>query len=83
LRGPIGKTGARGAKGAAGTRGATGRTGTTGATGKEPPQRKKLLGLVQTQIDRIDHELGVQMTRMAQIQREVDELRANFKKLLN
>jgi hypothetical protein len=52
-----------------------------GATGKEPPQRKKLLRVVQVQIDRIDHELQIQMTRMAQIQADVDQLRANLKRL--
>jgi hypothetical protein len=78
-RGKIGKTGPRGA---AGARGIHGKTGATGATGKEPPQRKKLLALVQVQIDRIDHELAIQMTRMAQLQREIDELRANFRRLL-
>jgi len=36
---------------------------------------------VQGQINRIDQELRIQMTRMAQIQAEVDLLRANLKRL--
>jgi len=68
-------------RGAVGARGATGKRGTTGATGKEPPRRQKLLDVVEVQINRIDHELQIQMTRMAQIQAEVDHLRANLKKL--
>jgi Collagen triple helix repeat (20 copies) len=79
--GPIGKTGVRGAKGTAGAKGATGKHGATGATGQEPPRRRKLLDVVQVQISRIDHELRIQMTRMAQIQAEVDQLRANLKRL--
>jgi hypothetical protein len=80
-RGPIGETGPRGVKGTAGVKGTKGKIGPKGATGKEPPQRRKLLEVVQVQIDRIDHQLSIQLTRMAQLQREVDELRANFKRL--
>jgi hypothetical protein len=40
-----------------------------------------LLDLVQVQIDRIDHELDIQMKRMAQIQSELDQLRRNLKEL--
>jgi hypothetical protein len=58
-----------------------GKHGTKGATGQEPPKRRKLFGVVQVQIDRIDHELRIQMTRMGQIQAEIDHLRANFKRL--
>jgi hypothetical protein len=47
----------------------------------EPPDRRKLLELVQSHIDRIDHELDVQFKRIAEIQREVDLLRANLKRL--
>jgi hypothetical protein len=36
---------------------------------------------VQVQINRIDRELQIQMTRMAQVQADVDQLRANLKKL--
>jgi hypothetical protein len=68
----MGRIGLRGAKGSAGVK---------GATGKEPPRRRKLLDIVQVQIGRIDHELQIQMTRMAQIQAEVDQLRANLRRL--
>jgi len=40
-----------------------------------------VLDVVQGQINRIDQELRIQMTRMAQIQAEVDLLRANLKRL--
>jgi len=77
-RGPMGKTGARGAKGLVGAKGTHGEQG---ATGHEPPRRRKLLEVVQVQINRIDRELHVQMVRMSQIQADVDGLRANLKKL--
>jgi len=77
----MGKTGKRGAKGTAGPKGAKGTHGTKGETGQEPPRRRKLLDVVQVQINRIDEELKIQMTRMAQIQAEVDLLRANLKRL--
>ena len=83
-RGPIGKTGLRGAQGPSGARGAAGavgKMGPQGLQGREPAWRKHLLEEVQEQIDRIDQELGVQLRRMAQIQREVDELKAKLRKL--
>ena len=80
-RGRMGKTGRRGAKGTVGAKGAKGKHGTKGETGQEPPRRRKLLDVVQGQINRIDQELRIQMTRMAQIQAEVDLLRANLKRL--
>jgi len=79
--GARGKVGQRGRIGMRGLRGGKGTAGAKGATGKEPPQRKKLIKVVQVQIDRIDRELQIQMTRMAQIQADVDQLRANLKKL--
>jgi Collagen triple helix repeat (20 copies) len=82
-RGLIGKAGARGAKGTAGAKGATGKHGPKGATGEEPPARRQLFGVVQVQIDRIDHELQIQMTRMGQIQAQVDELRSNLERLVS
>jgi hypothetical protein len=62
-------------------KGVQGKQGATGARGQEPPECKKLLELVQAHIDRIDPELDVQLTRIAEIQREVDLLRANLKRL--
>jgi len=77
-RGALGKTGRPGAQGPTGTRGAG---GPKGATAEGPPRRQRLLGLVQTQINRIDRELDIQLKRMAQIQREVDVLRQHVKEL--
>jgi hypothetical protein len=79
--GRVGQRGARGATGAVGETGATGKQGTKGAAGQEQPRRRQLLDVVQVQISRIDRELQIQMTRMSQIQAEVDHLRVNLKKL--
>ena len=78
LRGAIGKTGLRGARGLIGKtggKGASGRVGAPGPQGREPVWRRQLLHEVQQQIDRVDHELAVQLTRMAQLQQELDQLR--------
>jgi hypothetical protein len=60
-------------------------TGARGATGKEGNetrrQRKKHVSAVMGHINRIDRELGIQLARMGQIQREVDELRAKLRDL--
>jgi archaellum component FlaC len=39
------------------------------------------LAAVQNQVARVDHELDIQMKRMAQIQVELDELRDRVKRL--
>ena len=78
FRGLSGKTGLRGARGVAGKTGVTGATGTAGARGaqgREPAWRRQLLQEVQQQLDRVDHELDIQLKRMAQIQQELDQLR--------
>jgi Collagen triple helix repeat (20 copies) len=89
-RGPVGKTGARGLIGKRGLRGAKGRVGIKGAVGKagargpqgsEPAWRKRILEELYEQVDRIDHELDIQLKRMAQIQQQMDELRAKIKRL--
>jgi collagen triple helix repeat protein len=80
-RGATGKTGMRGAKGSVGPKGGKGQHGAKGEMGEEPPRRVKLLDIVQVQISRIDEELRIQMTRMGQIQAEVDQLRANLRRL--
>ena len=79
--GARGKVGQRGPIGTKGLRGGKGFPGGKGATGKEPAHHKKFLKVVQVHIDRIDSELRIQMTRMAQIQAEIDQLRANLKKM--
>jgi hypothetical protein len=75
----VGVAGPRGVKGATGQRGTT---GTRGATGAAPHVRREtLLNDVNGHLDEIFAELTVQMKRMAQIQRQVDELRAKLKRL--
>ena len=84
--GPSGIQGAAGAKGIQGMRGATGATGKTGATSSESKttarQRIKIATEVEHHFDHIYKELRIQLTRMAQIQAEVDELRAKIQHLL-
>jgi hypothetical protein len=64
----------------------TGARGKAGATGKESTtttrQRSKIASQVEHHIDHIYKELRIQLTRMAQIQMEVDELRAKIRHLL-
>jgi hypothetical protein len=77
-RGAAGLQGLRGAQGLAGKRGLTGAQGNYG--GAALPRR--LLVSVAEQIDDIYIELTVQMTRMAQIQLQVDQLRSKLKSLV-
>jgi hypothetical protein len=91
--GPAGKqgvTGQQGATGAAGQPGATGARGAQGPTGAVgSPEgtlggrsRIKLIADVDHHITRIYHELDVQMKRTAQIQVELDDLRAKVRRLM-
>ena len=80
-RGPIGKAGQPGATGRMGAAGAVGKAGPRGPQGSEPVWRQKLLEELHHQVDRIDHELDIQLRRMAQIQQQVDALRATIKLL--
>jgi hypothetical protein len=76
--GRIGKRGLRGARGftgKSGVKGASGKAGARGPQGREPAWRRQLIQEVQQQIDRVDHELNIQLTRMAQLQVELDQLR--------
>ncbi len=77
--GDAGKTGARGTRGAMGSRGATGAPGSDGIA---PAGRRKLARAIDAHIEDIYTELNIQMTRMAQIQMQVDELRTKVRKLL-
>jgi hypothetical protein len=72
LTGPTGKSGVKGA---------IGKTGAQGAQGREPAWRRELLGEVHEHINRIDHELDIQLTRMAQLQQELDQLRIKVMQL--
>lgn len=80
LRGPAGRAGPAGPVGPQGRDGPRGKTGKTGPKGAvaEPPS----LELVNEQIDAIGHELSIQLQRMAQIQYQLDELRANVNRLM-
>jgi hypothetical protein len=77
--GSRGATGARGAKGDRGLQGSTGERGLVGPAG--PSDRKIIVAEVTAHIDRIYKELDIQMRRMAQIQAELDELRAKIRAL--
>lgn len=80
--GPAGPAGERGQPGHVGARGPKGVTGNTGAARQaEPLDRRNLLRNVNTQIEAIYKELDVQMKRMAQIQQQLDEVRAKIKQL--
>jgi hypothetical protein len=95
--GPPGPAGPAGRHGATGQRGATGQTGATGARGDRGPtgaiglsegaitgrSRTKLIAEVDHHITRIYHQLDVQMKRTAQIQVELDDLRAKVRRLMD
>src|SRR3954453_363840 len=77
--GPVGRTGATGKTGATGRRGAAGKP--VAAAPSIPDERMELLTLVEGQIEDIYKELDIQMKRMAQLQMQIDELRATVRKL--
>ena len=76
-QGPAGPAGPSGPQGPEGPRGKTGKTGPKGSDAELPS-----LELVNEQIDKIGHELRIQLQRMAQIQHQLDEVRANVKRLM-
>jgi hypothetical protein len=89
--GPAGDVGARGAAGATGQAGAKGDQGATGATGPSGASgagpltlrgRSDVLATLHDQIEHIYHELDIQMKRMAQIQAELDNVRATVRRLV-
>ena len=68
--------------GRTGKTGPTGERGATGAPGElSSAGRVELLSVVEGQIEDIHRELDVQMTRMAQLRLQVDDLRVKFRKL--
>src|SRR5690242_596497 len=82
--GPAGPRGKTGATGAAGARGAKGERGLKGAASKAvlaPGAVLTQLNEIERAIEDIYHELDIQMTRMSQIQQQVDQLRAKVKAL--
>ena len=75
--GVMGKTGATGATGAKGTHGAKGERGLTGAG--DDGSRKTALLSVGEHIDKIYCELEIQVNRLTELQRELNELRAKIR----
>ena len=74
--GKTGKTGARGPKGAMGARGNLGAAAAGGTVNREALSR------IHDQIQDIYHELDVQLRRMAQLQMQLDEVRAKVERLI-
>ena len=95
-RGPTGHKGQRGvpgAKGEPGERGATGERGERGERGEGgakgergpaglPPRREEILALVDDQFTEIKQQLGIQLTRFAQLQRQLDQIHGLLKQLV-
>ena len=84
LRGLSGQRGERGLPGLTGRPGPTGERGRRGATAsaKLPTSALQQFNEVERTIEDIYQELEVQMHRMAQIQQQLDELRAKMKQLV-
>jgi hypothetical protein len=80
-RGPRGPAGPRGRLGLKGARGIAGPAGPAGHVGPSA-KGSDVLEIVQQQIDDIYVELDVQMKRLAQVQEQMDELRATVRRLL-
>jgi hypothetical protein len=84
--GRAGLRGASGSRGAAGVKGATGLTGKRGAVGatRVPwggnASAFALTG-IHKQIENIYNDLDIQMKRMAQVQAELDEVRAKLQRM--
>lgn len=77
-RGATGRTGAPGERGQRGQTGALGPAGPAGAT----PNRADVLAMVEDQFGEIRKELGLQLTRMGQIQAQLDQIHRIIKKLV-
>jgi hypothetical protein len=86
LRGPAGPAGPRGERGVRGLTGLTGRTGakgTSGPAGALGPDAdpKKLIKILDAQIDGIYRELTTQMNRLTAVQAQLEEMRAAIRRL--
>lgn len=78
-RGPVGSPGVTGRQGA---RGRKGPKGQTGARGRKTGEAKGgAINGVYKQIDKIYFALDVQMRRMAEIQAELNEVRAKVQRI--
>jgi hypothetical protein len=90
IAGPAGVPGSAGPRGKPGTgmapenigaRGAKGGPGPSRAAEPSDDSRMEVLAVVEGQIENIHRELDVQMKRIAQLQREVDEVRNAIQQL--
>jgi hypothetical protein len=85
--GPQGETGEKGFHGLQGPRGKVGARGLVGALGpaggvKNLQEMVVQLQHVDSSIDHIYQELGAHISRMTQLQRELDSLRATVRQLV-
>ena len=78
-RGPRGPAGQMGPQGPVGERGHRGQVGTAALSAGMAPALAFLA--VDEQIDSIKHELDLQLRRMAQLQQQLDQLRAVVRQL--
>jgi hypothetical protein len=78
-RGPRGPAGQMGPQGPVGERGHRGHAGTAALSAGVAPALAFLA--VDEQIDAIKHELDLQLRRMAQLQQQLDQLRAIVRQL--
>ena len=82
--GARGKTGSRGEPGPRGITGAPGEPGVTGPPGAdavEPAGREQLLLDIERHLDNVYRELDVQMTRMSDLQAQIEDLRNRVRRL--
>jgi hypothetical protein len=79
--GPAGDTGKTGATGATGAKGMVGDKGARGLTGgtRDDGSRQKALLSVTEHIDKIYTELEMQVTRLTELQHELNELRSKIR----
>lgn len=77
-----GPRGARGARGPSGVHGPAGPRGPAGPPGPKPSSAD-ILVVVDDQFAALRSQLDVQLTRMAQIQRQLDEIQSLVKKALS
>jgi hypothetical protein len=78
-----GPAGSRGAPGIGGAAAKPGKRGARAAAAHESPDdsRMEVLAVVEGQIENIHHELDLQMQRITQLQRDVDEVRKLIQQL--
>lgn len=93
VQGPAGKPGPKGSRGPTGPRGLTGPIGRRGVIGKAgkrgakgqpgPALRSEVLDKVMPYFDDVYRQLEIQMTRMGQIQAQLDGLAATMEGFKN